>query len=137
AVWTGNEMIIWGGRDTLTGNLVNSGGRYNPANDTWSVDPTSTSGAPSTRGYHSAVWSGSEMIIWGGSELDGGSFVNTGGRYDPSADTWGAPTDTFGSPVPRMFHSAVWTGSEMIVWGGYGGCADPGICPALGLRDSG
>lgn len=32
-------------------------------------------------------------------------------------DTWTATTST-GAPAPRGFHSAVWTGAEMIVWGG-------------------
>ena len=25
-----------------------------------------TTGAPAARGYHTAVWTGSEMIVWGG-----------------------------------------------------------------------
>jgi hypothetical protein len=32
--------------------------------DTWV--PTSTDGAPSARGNHTAVWTGKEMIVWGG-----------------------------------------------------------------------
>ena len=28
---------------------------------------------------------------------------------------------TSGAPVARYKHTAVWTGSEMIVWGGFGG----------------
>ena len=34
-------------------------------------------------------------------------------------DAWGA-TDTTNAPDARVGHTAVWTGSEMIVWGGYG-----------------
>jgi hypothetical protein len=26
--------------------------------------------------------------------------------------------DNTGAPSPRLYHSAVWTGNEMIVWGG-------------------
>jgi hypothetical protein len=63
---------------------------------------------------HTAVWTGSEMIVWGGF---GGSSLNTGGRYDPTANSWSAVT-TSGAPVARNAHTAVWTGSEMIVWGG-------------------
>src|SRR5207245_6667592 len=36
---------------------------------------TSITNAPSARGGHTAIWTGSEMIVWGGSDL------NTGGRY--------------------------------------------------------
>ncbi|WP_041068093.1 Kelch repeat-containing protein [Thiolapillus brandeum] len=81
--------------------------------DTWSVRYI----VPSGRFFHTAVWTGSEMIVWGGD--DGSSTFNTGGRYDPSTDTWTATTTT-GAPVGRSSHTAVWTGSEMIVWGGYG-----------------
>ena len=34
-------------------------------------------------------------------------------------DAWGA-TSTTNAPDARVGHTAVWTGSEMIVWGGYG-----------------
>ena len=42
-----------------------------------------------------------------------GNF-NSGGRYNPSTDSWTA-TATIGAPYPRGVHTAVWTGSEMIV----------------------
>jgi hypothetical protein len=57
------------------------------------------------------------MIVWGGH--DGTSEVNTGGIYDPATGSWTA-TSTTGAPLPRSSHAAVWTGSRMIVWGGYG-----------------
>ena len=46
------------------------------------------------------------------------SYLNTGGRYNPSTDSWTA-TSTTNAPAARYDHTAVWTGSEMIVWGGY------------------
>jgi hypothetical protein len=110
AVWTGSEMIIWGGTD---GNFVfNTGGRYNPITDSWTA--TSTTNAPSARELHTAVWTGSEMIVWGGYPT-----TNTGGRYNPTTDSWTA-TSTTNAPSARFNHTAVWneTGSEMIVWGG-------------------
>lgn len=58
--------------------------------DTWST----TSGAanvPSPRSDHTAVWTGAEMIIWGGT--NGTNFFNTGGRYSPSTDTWSPDLD--------------------------------------------
>src|SRR5205823_2241312 len=72
------------------------------------------------RAGHTAVWTGSEMIVWGGSPTATNTvnFLNTGGRYDPSTNSWSA-TDITGAPLARVFHTAVWTGSEMIVWGGY------------------
>ena len=34
-----------------------------------------------TPNNHSVIWTGSQMIIWGGVNWAG--FLNTGGRYDP------------------------------------------------------
>jgi N-acetylneuraminic acid mutarotase len=119
AVWTGSEMIIWGGQDVNFLQL-NTGGRYNPATDSWAA--SSTISAPAGRWSHTAVWTGTEMIVWGGVFFDGSSYhyLNTGGRYNPSTDSWTA-TSTTGVPDPRDGHTAVWTGTEMIVWGGYDG----------------
>jgi N-acetylneuraminic acid mutarotase len=116
AVWTGSEMIVWGG--TPDGiNALNTGGRYNPSTDSWTA--TSTTNAPVARFFHTAVWTGSEMIVWGGAP-DSLNYLNTGGRYNPSTDSWTA-TSTTNAPIARKFHTAVWTGSEMIVWGGTNG----------------
>src|SRR6266516_551953 len=83
--------------------------------DTWT--PTSTTNAPAGRYEHTAVWTGSEMIVWGGFN---GSYLNTGGRYNPGTDSWTASSTT-SAPAGRYEHTAVWTGSEMIVWGGFNG----------------
>jgi hypothetical protein len=109
AVWTGAEMIVWGGaveQDT--------GGKYNSSTDSWTS--TTQRNAPTGRGYHTAVWTGSEMIIWGGSSSS--SVQDTGGRYNPDADSW-TETSTTNAPTGRVSHTAVWTDGEMIVWGGH------------------
>jgi N-acetylneuraminic acid mutarotase len=111
AVWTGSEMIVWGGSDGV--NYFNTGGRYNPGTDSWTA--TSTTNAPTGRYGHTAVWTGSEMIVWGG--YDGSMYLNTGGRYNPITDSWTA-TSTTNAPTGRYLHTAVWTNSEMIIWAG-------------------
>lgn len=117
SVWTGTEMIIWGGR--ASGSTFPSvGGRYNPTNDTWTL--TSTLNAPVGTEFLRSVWTGTEMIVWGGQQ-DGNvpaAVRGTGGRYDPALDQW-SPTSLINAPSPRSFHSGVWTGSRMVVWGGY------------------
>jgi N-acetylneuraminic acid mutarotase len=131
AVWTGTEMIVWGG--CVTGSFGNNaceinlgqGGRYDPASDSWAA--ATGSGEPSARTRHRAVWTGDEMIVWGG--YPGIGPTNTGGRYDPAANSWTA-TSTAGAPAPRSGHSAAWTGSEMIVWGG----CDGSLCAGGTLR---
>ncbi len=117
AVWTGQEMIVWGGNPDVTSTEhLTTGGRYNPATDTWT--PVSTAGAPTARIWHTAVWTGKEMIVWGGI-LDEKvpDNLNIGGRYNPATDTWSTLPDS-GAPCPRFHHAAIWTGSEMIIWGG-------------------
>jgi N-acetylneuraminic acid mutarotase len=117
AIWTGTEMIVWGGAGSV---YEDTGGRYNPGTDSWVA--TTNANPPDGRAAHTAVWTGSEMIVWGGFFSDGGGLhhLNTGGRYDPSTDSW-VGTPTTNAPVQRQLHTAVWTGNEMIVWGGFSG----------------
>ena len=89
---------------------------YDPGTDTW-VGTVSQTNAPAARAQHAAVWTGSEMIVWGGSESS--QHLNTGGRYDPVTDTWLGATPTAGAPSGRQGAAAVWTGKEMIAWGGW------------------
>lgn len=114
AIWTGTEMIIWGGNNSTS--RLNTGGRYNPTTNSWTS--ISTTGAPSARVEHTAIWTGSEMIVWGGTNYT--SKFNTGGRYNPTTNTWTAISTT-NAPSARNGHTAIWTGSEMIVWGGTDG----------------
>jgi N-acetylneuraminic acid mutarotase len=70
---------------------------------------------------HVAVWTGREMIVWGGAgnRKYRASPLADGAAYDPVADRW-----RILPPAPiaaRSVATAVWTGREMIVWGGSGG----------------
>ena len=55
------------------------------------------------------------MITWGG--WNGGPVNNTGGCYDPVADTW-TLLPTTGTPPARYDHSMAWDGNEVLLWGG-------------------
>lgn len=117
AIWTGTEMIIWGGYDTSY-NYVNTGFRYNPLTNVWVA--ITTTNAPSGRGNHSAIWTGTEMIVWGGTSGTPAA-LNDGGRYNPSTNSWGTVPTSTNAPSARVGHSAIWTGTEMIIWGGGSG----------------
>ena len=109
-------MMVWGGWSDPSPDTV--GGRYDPVSDSWT--PTSTVGAPSGRLAHSSVWTGGEVIVWGGcadESFSCSSPLDSGGRYDPGIDSW-SPTSTVGAPDARRFHTAVWGAGTMIVWGG-------------------
>jgi N-acetylneuraminic acid mutarotase len=120
AVWTGSEMLVWGGADFANFGYYESGSRYDPVTDTW--QRMTMTNAPRGRVGHTAVWTGSEMIVWGGYDQYSNSYYVSGGRYDPVADRW---TRTSLGPSARISHSAVWTGTRMIVWGGYFEASNP------------
>ena len=71
----------------------------------------------SRRGF-AAVWTGRQALVWGGLT---GSFQDQkipphGVAYDPAANRWSAMPM---APLRgRSNPTAVWTGRQMIVWGG-------------------
>lgn len=112
AVWTGSEMLIFGGHGGSTfAHTIQLG--FDPATDQWRQ--LSDINATHSRWQHSATWTGTEMIIWGG--RDWNAVYSSGGRYNPATDTWAPVSDT-GKPAQRYDHTAVWTGTELIIWGG-------------------
>lgn len=123
-------MIVWGGtgddevqQPTPRGPMFtqdrNDGGRYDPVADTWA--PLSLLDAPGRRHEQTAVWTGSEMIVWGGDGNDGRyPLFGDGARYDPVTGKW-ARVSPEGGLSPRTSHTAVWTGAQMITWGGGSG----------------
>lgn len=113
-IWTGKELIVWGGEGNELGSvLFADGAAYNPATETWRV----IAEAPlSPRRNHVAAWTGEEMLIVGG------VGHTDGARYSPSSDTWETMSD---SPIPvgppsgapiEGFTGSVWTGEELMVW---------------------
>ena len=129
AIWTGTEMLIWGGLYDGVGDPAptNRGWTYNPSSDAWDItgpEPTVDDSfrllpddtAPTPRSGHDAVWIGSEMIVWGGVDASGNP-VGDGGRYDPATDTW-QPVAVVDALAPAPVTEALWTGIEMLAWNG-------------------
>lgn len=115
-VWTGAQLLLWGGYDETTGATSSEGFVFDPVAGTWSTLPP----APVARADAKAVWTGSEVIFWGGGNSDGPQL--DGVAYAPGSQTWlqipAAPTDAVSGVV------TVWTGSELAVFGG-GAAGDP------------
>jgi hypothetical protein len=114
-VWTGREVIVWGGwRDDLASLAFADGAAYDPATGTWrTIAPAPIPG----RGYHAAAWTGTEMIVVGG-EAAGQVGVADGAAYDPATDRWRLLPDAprafpTGSPPPQ---SAAWADDHLVVW---------------------
>lgn len=133
AVWTGtsderrinNKMVVWGGCTDGDGceRYLNTGGIFDPASNSWMPTPV-TSRTPVARAQHTAVWTGKKLIVWGGENGINtpqvqGRVLNDGGMFDPASPEGIDPWEPIGGIIePRSFHTAVWTGSVMIVWGG-------------------
>jgi len=133
-VWTGKELIVWGG---VTAELFykSDGARYDPETDTWTLIAAAPSVMGIGRGWHEAVWTGKEMVVFGGIRgKPAGTMglvelfytLSDGARYNPETDTWKpmakAPLKSMLPLVPiNPLHlkggilCAVWTGREMIV----------------------
>jgi hypothetical protein len=73
------------------------------------------------------------MIVFGGlSEQDVQALSHA--RYNPSTDSWSLISNQSPVSLPRREHVALWTGEEMIVYGGYlneNGARYCRLCPTL------
>ena len=119
AVWTGEEMLVWGGQGEerhAADPVAPAGAAYDPVDDSWRT----LSPAPLTpRVAHTSVWTGEQMIVWGGYRRgEDGTWLafEDGAAYEPQTDTW-----RMLEPAPlsaRHTHTAIWTGRKMIIWAG-------------------
>lgn len=132
AAWTGTEMLVWGGagcQGACSGQGIrphDDGAAYDPSTDTWRSLPPSPLAA---RTGALAVWSGQELLVWGGMVAD--EFVADGAAFDPVANRWRSLPP---SPLSGRFAAppgtvaqvpGVWTGKEMVVWGQGAGVESP------------
>ncbi|HEV7207597.1 MAG TPA: hypothetical protein VGN54_02530, partial [Mycobacteriales bacterium] len=117
AVWTGREMLVWGGAaGAKEQDLRGDGAAYDPAAGRWQTLPA---GPLNPRTAMGSVWTGQAMFIWGGYDhvaQDRFHATATGALYIPASRTWRALPP---APLPaRVYPTAAWTGSEVVVLGG-------------------
>jgi hypothetical protein len=117
SAWTGAGLLLWSGWNG--GDFMTDGFLLKPAvgsGGTWSK--ISDVNQPSPRAENGTVWTGSELCVWSG--CGGDSCVDVredGGCYSPAKDQWRSiPADA--SFLGRTNPTAVWTGTELIVFGG-------------------
>jgi hypothetical protein len=153
AVWTGEQVILWGAR---MGGPVPFALSYDPAEDVWTQVLRPWMHQPDEA---AGVWTGDELLLWGRPRLiDGPDGPPTGIVYRPGAPSWrwlpdagldsppgglqaaltdhgvvfygGHPTrvsllfdGTWWELPPgggaRLNPVLAWTGTELLVWGGY------------------
>ena len=118
AGWDGREILVVGGRDAV-GVAARTGLAYDPETNRWRRLPTLDPG----RVQAVAVWTGTRLLVWGG-ELGRETFelARNGSAFDPATDRWSRVPQ---APIEgRADPAAVWTGRELIVWGGIGAGLD-------------
>lgn len=107
AVWDGREILVVG-----TGAKAQSAFAYNPKTDTW----RRLAPLPASRVGGTAVWTGKQLFVWGGSNLRGSAQLPDGVAYTPKTDHWSTIPR---APLRARYGPAVqWTGRQLIVWGG-------------------
>jgi len=117
AVWTGHEMIVWGGvaRPDGTATAASDGAAYDPATRTWRALASPPAGVLGDTG-DAAVWTGDRALFWAGNAPDGPAV---GATYDPATDRWQqVPRGPLGA---REGYASAWTGRELVVVGGTSG----------------
>ena len=106
--WTGREVVPWGGG--TSNEAFADGAAYDPATNTWRDLPESPlSGRIGT----AQIWTGKEMLIWGGTPGTFNNYLADGAVYVPGSNTWRRIPTSSG-----RYSSGLWTGREMLVWGG-------------------
>ena len=114
AVWDGTEALFIGGTLADASGPTSDGVAFSPATGRWRRLP----GMEVNRSEFAAVWTGRQVLVWGGLT---GTFQDQkipphGVAYDPAASRWSAMPM---APLRgRSNPTAVWTGRQMIVWGG-------------------
>jgi N-acetylneuraminic acid mutarotase len=121
-VWTGTELILAGGQgpDFTSGPPTYAdAAAYDPTARTWrSIAPM-----PSARYASAPWWDGTEAFLLGGRRFDGTvdawteGLLRRGVAYEPSTDSW---RRIAAMEVPRQGEVSVWTGDQLVVWGGIG-----------------
>jgi hypothetical protein len=130
AVFTGREVIVWGGRSDPSGpfapagtvgtaghptHALADGAAYDIATGRWRTLPAAPFGA---RYAAISVWTGTEMIIVGGQRDGTGvngatELLRDGAAYDPAHNRWRRIPDPPGCS-PSV---GTWTGVDLVVGG--------------------
>ncbi|MGH2595448.1 MAG: hypothetical protein ACRDH7_05750, partial [Actinomycetota bacterium] len=109
-VWMGDRLLVWGGtaRGVAGADPAADGFVFDPRDGTWTATPP----APVAGTGGDAVWTGSEVLLWGVRTSDGVAAL----AFDPGAGSWRRFP---GPPIgPRFGATHVWTGRVLILFGG-------------------
>lgn len=107
AFWTGSELLVWGqagtsGSSTGHSQLVS----YSPSSDSWKLlgqPPASISG------NGAAAWTGTELVV------GGGSANSSAAAFNPSTGAWRSLPDAPEAFTGSMRYSDLWTGTDVLI----------------------
>jgi hypothetical protein len=109
-VWMDDRLLAWGGspRGVDAAQPAADGFVFDPLRGTWAgIAP-----APAAGSGGDAVWTGSEVVLWGVRAADADVSL----AFDPGTETWRRIADP--PHDPRWGGAHVWTGREIVLFGG-------------------
>lgn len=109
-VWTGAEVIVWGGHRGDLADTFSDGAAFNPDTNEWRMIAEAPLDGMT---WHFVAWSGDEMLVVG---------TSGAAAYDPVDDSWRQlPAPPI--PIHRVGHGDIadlteftWSGSHIYVW---------------------
>jgi hypothetical protein len=113
AVWTGTEMVVWGGYGAHGGHLFD-GAAYNPKSNAWRRIPRAPLDLESDQSSGVALWMDTQMLVVAGYDHAKAA------AYDPATDEWRKLPDPPFFGVASSGTYAAWTGTEALLWGEFG-----------------
>jgi hypothetical protein len=124
-VWTGRQLLYWGGASHPPVRAHADGAAFNPATNQWATLPPAPEGQWHLEGDDGlAVWTGREVLVWGGMTVPDPVAAPTmatladGVAYDPARRSWRRLPRP---PLPLRYVSTnqwvLWTGRELMAGG--------------------
>ncbi|WP_116246063.1 kelch repeat-containing protein [Nocardiopsis sp. FIRDI 009] len=116
-VWSGEELLVWGGHAAGQHDSFADGAAYSPRTGAWRT-LADVDLEPRTR--HTTVMVGERMLVWGGftptyADDEDAHLARDGALYDPEADSWEPVAD---APQARSQARGVVVGEHVVVGGG-------------------
>jgi N-acetylneuraminic acid mutarotase len=133
-VWTGRQVIVWGGYDRAEPrrHVSAEGAAWNPTTNTWTKLPPAPLRA---RSAPIATWTGRRMVLLGGYRGPWTRSYPDGASFDPATGTWRklpAARSPDGHPID--WRAAVMTDHDLFAWSTWSP-PTPGSYPTAGDAD--
>lgn len=107
------DVFIWGGADAI-GTVFDTGAIYSPSSDSW-IPVLKDAHTPAPRILATALWTGSVVIVFGGTDVASTTSLNDGAAYDPVTKAWSQlPAGINRRSAPLAF----WDGQSALFCGG-------------------